>query len=300
MNTKTKTKILHSPVLVEHVLAVLQPKEGESYLDLTAGYGGHATSVLEFTQKPSAMFLCDRDPSSVNFLTEHMPKEVRLIQDTFLGAIDSLLEHDATFDMILADLGVSSPHLDNAERGFSVSKNGPLDMRMDPTRGFSAAVFLNTATPSEIERVLKVYGEEPKARRIASDIISKRPLQTTEELVQIVKKHYPGYSKHNPAIRTFQAIRIHVNDELRLLSEMLPRAIRALKPGARFAVITFHSLEDRIVKQFFQNEVQKGFESEISIVTKKPMVASADEISSNPRARSAKLRAVVKNKKKGP
>lgn len=300
-NMKTKTKndhILHSPVLAEEVLEVLQPHMGESYLDLTAGYGGHASLVLEKTGYSKAV-LCDRDPEAIEHVRQTFKNDgVRTMHADFSSACDELLSHEQSFDMILADLGVSSPHLDKANRGFSIVRPGPLDMRMNQSEGVTAAELLNSASEAELESILRVYGEEPKARRIAKKIIEQRPLDSTDQLADIVKSVYGGYSKSHPAVRTFQAVRIAVNAELDLLIDMLPKALKLLKPGGRLAIITFHSLEDRIVKQFFKEITDMGYESEFHELTKRPIVPSQTEISFNPRARSAKLRAVVKIKRK--
>jgi 16S rRNA (cytosine1402-N4)-methyltransferase len=196
--------------------------------------------------------------------------------------------------VILADLGVSSPHLDKANRGFSVLQDGPLDMRMNQSTGRTAADIVNRAGEKEIETILRTYGEEPKARKIAHAIMLQRPFKTTHELADTIKRTYGGYTKHHPAVRSFQALRIAVNDELTLLMDMLPKAVKLLSPGGRLGVITFHSLEDRIVKQFFADLGNMGYEAEIAILTKKPLTPSLNEIRLNPRARSSKLRAVVK------
>jgi len=292
---KKQKQNLHSPVLLNEVLDVLAPKEGDSYLDLTSGYGGHSSEILERTSNYKQAVLCDRDPEAITYLEEHFAdKGITLVQKTFSEACDELIEKSARFDMILADLGVSSPHLDMANRGFSVLKSGPLDMRMDQSTGRTAADIVNCAGEKEIETILRTYGEEPKARRIAHAIMLQRPFSTTAELAECIKRVYGGYTKHHPAVRSFQALRIAVNDELVLLMKMLPKAIKLLAPGGRLGVITFHSLEDRIVKQFFADLGDMGYEAEIAILTKKPVTPTQYEVSFNPRARSSKLRAVVK------
>jgi 16S rRNA (cytosine1402-N4)-methyltransferase len=294
MKTKTKTThILHAPVLAEEVLVLLAPKVGDTYLDLTAGYGGHASLVLGATKNSKAV-LCDRDPEAVSYLKSHISSSVPVLHENFSEACDRLLEQGSLFDMILADLGVSSPHLDKANRGFSVTRDGPLDMRMNQATGRTAADIVNGASETELATILHAYGEEPKARKIARYIVENRPFYTTSELALCIKRAYGGYTKHHPAVRSFQALRIAVNDELNLLHEMLPKAVKLLAPGGRLGVITFHSLEDRIVKQFFADHDKRGYEAEVSLLTKKPIVASPDEIRSNPRSRSAKLRGVVK------
>lgn len=294
---KTKTKsdhILHAPVLLNEVLALLAPKEGEAYLDVTAGYGGHASEVLSRTKNYQDAVLCDRDPEAVSHLRRLYARNVPILHAHFSEACDRLLASSNRFDVILADLGVSSPHLDRANRGFSVSKDGPLDMRMDQSSGRTAADIVNGASEEELATILRVYGEEPKAKKIASLIVLSRPFMTTVALADCIKKAYPGYSKHHPAVRSFQALRIAVNDELGLLDETLPKLVALLRPGGRLGIITFHSLEDRIVKQFFADHASRGYEAVIQLLTKKPILPSPHEVSFNPRSRSAKLRGVVK------
>lgn len=292
---KQTYQVLHAPVLAEEVLAILDPKTGDSYLDLTAGYGGHAGLVLEKTGNYEASVLCDRDQEAIDHVSGLFERKgIRMIKENFSDACDGLLREGRTFDVILADLGVSSPHLDKANRGFSILRDGPLDMRMDQANGKTAGELVNSASELELETILRIYGEEPKAKKIARAISLHRPFSTTAELAECIKHVYGGYTKHHPAVRSFQALRIAVNDELSLLSDMLPKAIKLLRPGGRLGIITFHSLEDRIVKQFFADHVESGYESILTLLTKKPLIATANEISYNPRARSAKLRAVCK------
>ncbi len=287
--------VMHAPVLLQEVLEVLAPKEGESYLDLTAGYGGHSSAVLEITKNYTESVLCDRDPEAIAYLNNlFVGKKITTIQKTYSEACDQLLGEKRQFNIVLADLGVSSPHLDKANRGFSVLSEGPLDMRMDQSAGRTAADIVNCASEKEIETILRTYGEEPKARKIAHEIILARPIVSTIELASLIKRVYGGYTKHHPAIRSFQALRIAVNDELGLLMDVLPKAIKLLAPGGRLGVITFHSLEDRIVKQFFADHENMGYEAQVTLLTKRPIVPGANEISFNPRARSSKLRAVAK------
>jgi len=223
--------------------------------------------------------------------------DVEIIQKDFFSASKKLAEEGKTFKLILADLGVSSPHLNEASRGFSIKANGPLDMRMDTTQELTAEIMLNTYSEEELAAIIKKYGEEPKARQIAKLITSNRPLKTTLELATLVAKAWPGYSKVHPATRTFQAIRVAVNDELGLLEHSLPIWIdQLLAPGGRIAVISFHSLEDRIVKQAFAERAGDRYDAELTILTKHPAVGEQDELVFNPRARSAKLRAAVKQK----
>ena len=286
---KQKQNNVHEPVLLQNVLGAIDPKVGETYLDLTAGYGGHASEILQLTQAHAT--LVDRDKNAIAVLQDVFDnEEVSLMNQDFLSASTALVEHQKTYDIILADIGVSSPHLDNADRGFSINKDGPLDMRMDQTQSTTAADLLNTADESELIRILREYGEEPKAKRIAKLIIEKRPMETTHQLAAIVKQAWPGYSRSHPATRTFQAIRIAVNDELGQLERALPLWMQLLKPGGRLGVISFHSLEDSVVKRFFKEHGGNRYDAQLKILTARPSIASADELVTNPRARSAKLR----------
>lgn len=291
MNDFTK----HYPVLLTEVLKYLDPKEGDSYLDLTAGYGGHADKVLDRTLKPHNTTLVDRDQNAVAYLlSQFADRGVQIIHKDFLSASRELQEQEKQFDIILADLGVSSPHLDNASRGFSIKTDGPLDMRMDETQELTAYGVVNSYEETELARIIRVYGEEPRANKIARLIVNNRPIATTHELARIVAQAWPGHSKVHPATRTFQAIRIAVNNELDLLEQSLPIWIDLLAPGGRIAIISFHSLEDRIVKQYFAEHSGNRYDAVLQLLTKQPVTGGADEIVFNPRARSAKLRAAVK------
>lgn len=289
---------LHIPVLLEQVLEYLKPGEGDSYLDLTGGYGGHASAVLERTHNPSGMTLVDRDQNAIAQLEKRFAGQgIQLLHADFLTASERLASEGKQFDMILADLGVSSPHLNQASRGFSLKADGPLDMRMDQRQSLTAERVVNTYSREELADILKRYGEEPKAKAIAARIAEHRPITTTYQLAEIVAKVWPGYSKVHPATRTFQALRIAVNDELELLRKSLPIWINdLLAPGGRIAIISFHSLEDRIVKQALAEAGGERYDAPIRIATKKPIVGNDTEIVFNPRARSAKLRAAVKQK----
>lgn len=285
----------HYPVLLAEVLQYLDPKEGEKYLDLTAGYGGHAREVQDRTLKPHNTTLVDRDQNAVAYLGRQFDGSgVQIIHKDFLSASRELQATGKQFDIILADLGVSSPHLDNADRGFSIRENGPLDMRMDETQPLTAEGIVNSYDEAELARIIRVYGEEPRAKKIARLIVEHRPITTTHELAKVVAQAWPGHSKVHPATRTFQAIRIAVNNELDLLEQSLPIWIDLLAPGGRIAVISFHSLEDRIVKQYFASQSGNRYDAVLQLLTKQPVTGGADEIVFNPRARSAKLRAAVK------
>ena len=286
---------VHVPVLLEATLKRLAPERGESYLDLTAGYGGHAKAVLEKTENYDDTVLVDRDEFAIKTLDSFMQKGTKLIHDDFVSAAKSLIAQKRTFDMILADLGVSSPQLDRAERGFSFRLEGPLDMRMDNRTDQTAADIVNSYSQQELARLIVRYGEESygRAKRIAQAIVQARPFQQTAELASVIEQTLGrGGLKHHPATRTFQALRIEVNKELRLVEDMLPLLTRLLKPGGRVAIISFHSLEDRLVKNFFMEQANSGYEAELIIPERKPIPGTEDV--HNPRSRSAKLRFAVK------
>jgi 16S rRNA (cytosine1402-N4)-methyltransferase len=289
--------IQHIPVLLEQVLQYLDPKAGDSYLDLTAGYGGHAEKILGLTHNPSETVLVDRDENAINVLEQKFAGSgAKIIHSDFLSASRELVAQGNRFDVILADLGVSSPHLNEANRGFAISQTGPLDMRMDQSQQLTAAEIVNNYSEAELAKILQRYGEEPKARQIAHLIVQNRPYETTTQLAQIVSRAWPGHSKVHPATRTFQALRIAVNDELGLLEQSLPLWMELLKPGGRVGVISFHSLEDRLIKQVFADVSGERYDAELKLLTKHPVTATEHEIVFNPRARSAKLRAAVKIK----
>lgn len=288
---------IHSPVLLAEVLKYLAPEEGESYLDATAGYGGHAAEVLAKTGPNQQSVLVDRDTHAIEQLEERFKdQKLTIMHEDFAASAQKLHATGKHFDMILADLGVSSPHLDNASRGFSFMQDGPLDMRMDTTKGMTAADLVNHESEDDLIDLLRTYGEEPRARRVAQAIVQARPIESTEQLATIVAKVYGGRGKYktHPATKTFQALRIAVNDELHQLTTALPLWLDMLKPGGRLAIISFHSLEDRIVKQFFGEHGSNTYDAQLKLVTKKPITGNENEIVSNPRARSAKLRVAVK------
>lgn len=283
--------ILHLPVLVAATLHYLDPKAGDSYLDLTAGYGGHAALILERTHNPTGAVLVDRDQRAVDVLAAKFAGEgVKVRHTDFLTASRDVQREGQKFDVILADLGVSSPHLNEAGRGFAIAAEGPLDMRMDQSQRLTAGDIVNQYSEDELANILDRYGEEPKARRIAKLIIQHRPIATTTELARIAASAWPGYSRVHPATRAFQALRIAVNDELYLLEQSLPVWIELLKPGGRLAIISFHSLEDRLVKHAFGEASGERYDAPLTLLTKHPVTAGAEELAFNPRSRSAKLR----------
>jgi 16S rRNA (cytosine1402-N4)-methyltransferase len=292
---------LHVPVLLGEVLTVLNPQRGDRYLDLTAGYGGHAGEILERTASAASSVLVDRDTFALDHLTALQTAGSRLIHDDYLHAATTLFEAGETFDLILMDIGVSSPQLDLSERGFSFMHDGPLDMRMDQTAGNSAVDLLKQLTEDNLMQILLKYGEESRsnARKIAHAIKFKRPTTTNGLATVVTMALGGGRGKIHPATKTFQALRLAVNDELGQLERTLPFLPGLLNPGGRVAVISFHSLEDRIVKNFFKEQANAGFEATIRLLTNKPIEGNYRDANlpfydPNPRARSAKLRAAVK------
>lgn len=287
---------LHVPVLLESSLQLLQPRAGEIYFDLTAGYGGHASAFLEKTSNYTAAVLVDRDDMAIESLQRFASKGAQLLHTDFVSAAETLVQEGKQCDVLLVDLGVSSPQLDKEHRGFSFRGTGPLDMRMDRRTKMTAADIVNSYSAAELERIIVQYGEEPRgfARRIANAIVAHRPFTTTEELAAVITEQHRGrWQKVHPATRTFQALRIVTNDELGQVKQLLPMIPQLLKPGGRVGIISFHSLEDRLVKQFLKSEAESGYEAALEVLTKKPVRGDIDDVH-NPRSRSAKLRVAVK------
>ena len=300
----------HKPVLYQEIIHSLQPKSPGRYVDGTIGAGGHARGILEACAPEGCLLGFDLDSQALALARETLApygKRVVLVQASYLSLLETMqrLGWDAV-DGIVIDLGVSSMQLDTSERGFSFNNDASLDMRFNRDVGLTAAQLINSTSETDLANLLFQYGEEPRARKIARMIVQARPVTTTLQLAEIVKKAYPGHSRVHPATRTFQAIRIAVNDELTVLEQALPIAIQTLRPGGRLAVISFHSLEDRIVKDFFRREskdwinppYEKIYEIErkatLKEMTRKPITPGTDEIELNPRARSAKLRVAEK------
>lgn len=293
----------HIPVLLDQVLEVLRPRLGEDFVDLTAGYGGHTTDLLRAVGANGHGYLFDRDSEAIKALHDRFKSQNNItIQQANFGSLTT--ETIPMVDMIFADVGVSSPQIDNPERGFSFTASGPLDMRMDASQDLSAYDIINAYSESEIADILYIYGEERKSRRIAQNIVSARkvhPITTTQQLAEIIVSSTGKSGKIHPATRSFQALRIAVNDELGALQHMLDIAPQRLLPGGRIAIISFHSLEDRLVKQAFKalcTPIRDEYgqivsKPQFTPVTKKPIQGSEFD-KTNPRARSAKLRAVEK------
>jgi 16S rRNA (cytosine1402-N4)-methyltransferase len=300
----------HVPVLYKEIIHALQPKSPGRYVDGTVGAGGHARGILEACAPDGRLLGLDVDPLALALARKTLApygQRAHLAQASYelLSEVLAGVGWDGAHGILL-DLGVSSMQLDTAERGFSFAQEAPLDMRFDPASGLPAADLVNLSPEDELAGLLFRYGEEPRARRIAREIVKARPVTTTTQLAEIVKRAYPEHSRVHPATRTFQALRIAVNDELARLERALPGALRALYPGGRLAVISFHSLEDRIVKDFFRRErrdyVNPPYEpiyeverkAGIKEITRKPIRPAEQEIKVNPRARSARLRVAEK------
>lgn len=301
----------HHPALAERVIDFLIPalRDGGVVVDATLGRAGHALRILEAA--PEAYLVgIDRDPDALEASRTQLAEEagrVRLVRDDFKN-LEAILERLGVAPVrgVLFDLGVSSPQLDQASRGFSYRSNGPLDMRMDPADRLSADDVVNRYPVAELERVISRYGEERFARRIAQAVDRARPVHTTAELADVVKEAIPAATRRtggHPARRTFQAIRMEVNQELQALERALPAAIASLSPGGRAVVVSYHSLEDRIVKTRFAEEARGcvcppdfpvcrcGAEATLRVLTRRPVRPSQHEIESNPRVKSARLRA---------
>lgn len=287
---------LHIPVLLSEVLATLDPHPGDKYLDLTAGYGGHASKILDVTQSYKTSVLVDRDEFAVNYLKQKFPSEIKIMNQDFYNSVLQLFECGKTFDIILADFGVSSPQLDMEDRGFSFKYDAPLDMRMDRRQKLTADDIINKYSERELTEIFVKYGEESpgRAAMLARIIVHHRPIHSTLELAELVRVRLHGYSKIHPATTIFQAVRIVVNDELGQIEKTLPLLPKLLNKNGRLGIITFHSLEDRLVKTFFKEESSLGEESPLEILTKKPLVAEKPELVINPRSRSAKFRVARK------
>lgn len=285
--------VWHEPVQVEAVLEGLALQRGDWVLDATVGAGGHAREILKAIGPEGFLIGLDRDLQILEYARQRLDRSrnrVKLIHGHF-GRIAELLDREgiSSLDAALFDLGVSSFQLDEKERGFSFRQEGPLDMRMDRTEPLTAGQILNHASAIELEGILRSWGQERWAGRIASAIVRARPLSTTTQLAQVVCSAIPhrGHQRIDPATRTFQALRIAVNRELELLPQGLHQALERLKPGGRIAVLSYHSLEDRIVKRLFRGQVK---EKRLKVVTSKPIRPMASELRRNPRARSARLR----------
>jgi 16S rRNA (cytosine1402-N4)-methyltransferase len=297
---------LHTPVLLNEVLEGLGVKAGGRYVDCTVGTGGHARAILKRSKPHGRLLGIDLDPVAIEVAECQLSSykdRVKLKYDSFaeLKEIASA-QGFVPADGVLLDLGLSSLQLESGERGFSFQKDGPLDMRMDPHGDITADHLVNDLTELELAGIIAEYAEEVRAKTIARAIVRNRPLTTTLELADVVARAVGRRRRLHPATRTFQALRMAVNGELEALSSALPQTTEVLGKGGRLAIISFHSLEDRIVKQFMVKESRDcicppelpvckcGHERKLKILTKKPVRPSSEEVRHNPRSRSAKLR----------
>lgn len=303
----------HKPVMLKEVLENLAPKKGGIYFDGTFGAGGYSGAILEAAD--CKLYSLDRDFSAKKFaekLEKKFPKNFKFLSGKFSES-EKLLEEEnvAQLDGMVFDIGVSSMQFDDKSRGFSFDSDAKLDMRMDQNSPLSAYEVVNEASEEELARIIKEFGEEPKAKQIAKKIIAARiskPLTSCRELADLVRSLYFGYSKTDAATRTFQALRIYVNEELEELKSALASSVTLLKKGGRLVVVSFHSLEDQIVKNFLKKEA--GLDQPVSryvpeiaaenlaknfqIITRSAISPTKEEIAANPRARSAKMRVAVK------
>jgi 16S rRNA (cytosine1402-N4)-methyltransferase len=305
----------HVPVLAEEIVSLLDPRPGDTVVDGTFGAGGHASLLAARLRGDGKLIAIDRDPTVAPFF-ERFRRETgvkaRLHPGEFSSVLQHLAENGVKADAILLDLGVSSMQLDRPDRGFSYAVDAPLDMRMDPSATFSARELVNEGDERELADIFKRYGEERYARPIARAIVKRRkeqPFERTGDLVEVIKAAIPAparFGEGHPAKRVFQALRIEVNDELGALERALPAALEMLRPGGRLAVISFHSLEDRIVKQFLRKQEQGctcppdfpicicGSEPTMRATPRRAVRPSAAEVARNPRSQSARLRVGTK------
>jgi 16S rRNA (cytosine1402-N4)-methyltransferase len=301
----------HRSVLYHEIILALNPKSPGRYVDATVGAGGHAWGILEVSSPDGKLLGLDLDPQALAIASQRLAvygERVVLVHASYT-TLDLQLRRLGWNQVqgILLDLGVSSMQLDTAERGFSFKTDGLLDMRFSPDQPTTAADLVNRLAEEDLADLIWRYGEDRQSRRIAQAIVQARPLQTTLELAEVIRKASGSHHERiHPATRTFQALRIAVNQELDSIEDVLPKAVQALEPGGRLAVIAFHSLEDRIVKQFFRRESKDcicppeqlictcGHRATIKEINRHPLAASEAEISENPRARSAHLRIVEK------
>ncbi len=305
--------ISHIPVLYQEVLEALRPQPHTRFIDGTAGAGGHSEGLLAAADDTHVLAF-DRDPEAIRFIRERLAEygdRLTLVNANFAAMGEVAPAHGfGQVDGILLDLGLSSRQLDSAERGFSFRFEAPLDMRFDPNKGESAAALLNNLSEAELADIFWRYGEERQSRKVAQAIVRARPLQTTGQLAELVAgviRRPKGRSPIHPATQIFQALRIAVNDELGSLERGLESAVQLLKERGRVAVISFHSLEDRIVKQYFRDlsattiatpddpyRSHRPITPTLRLITSKPITATQAESSQNPRSRSAKLRVAEK------
>jgi 16S rRNA (cytosine1402-N4)-methyltransferase len=298
---------IHLPVLLDEVIAALQPRRGGRFVDCTVGLGGHAAAILEEILPSGRLLGIDADPEAIRISKDRLSRygdTVTLVNDNFIN-LEAICEryHIHPVDGILFDLGVSSLQLDTAERGFSFHLDAPLDMRFDPEQGLTASDIVNRFSEQELAKLIERYGEERHSRRVARHIVQNRPVATTAELARLVEQAVNGKrARIHPATRTFMALRIAVNNELQNLELALKQTLNLLRPGGRLTVLSYHSLEDRIVKQFMRYAASSclcppgtivcrcGHVPTLKLISRKVIKPTSLEIESNPRSRSAKLR----------
>lgn len=285
---------MHISVLQQPIKELFSNKTLNSFIDATLGAAGHSLAMLQEHPELTHIIGFDRDPSALEIARSLLPTTSILIHSNYRHLKAKLAEHNITqVDGILFDIGVSSMQLDQAERGFSFQNDGPLDMRMDSTQTLTAEDVVCSYPEEKLANIIYNYGEERASRRIAKAIVQARRrerIDTTKKLVEVIETVLPRRGKISPATKTFQALRIEVNSELESLETALTQALELLAPGGVLAVISFHSLEDRIVKNIFRSQDKEQYH----LLTKKPLIASPEECRSNPRSRSAKLRAIQK------
>ena len=284
----------HIPVLVNQIIAGLQPQPGGHFIDCTVGLGGHASAILERILPDGKLLGIDADPEAIhltNAKLAHYSEALILVNDNFTNVSNICQEYDFhPVNGILFDLGISSWQLDTAQRGFSFQREAPLDMRFNTNQGLTADDLVNTLSEQELGRILREYGEEHHSRKIAHYIVQNRPIHTTLKLARVVKQVLGSkHTRIHPATRTFMALRIAVNGELENLETALGQTINLLRPAGRLAVISYHSLEDRIVKQFMRQESSSEMPT-LKLISRKVTRPTSLETKSNPRSRSAKLR----------
>lgn len=300
----------HQPVLYQDIILALKPRSAGHYVDGTLGAGGHAFGILSESNPDGELLGLDVDPYALEHAKQKLVpfgKRAILIQASYTTLKQQLEKIGwKMIDGMILDLGASSMQFDKPERGFSFQTSGRLDMRFDPTNPLTADHLVNQLPESELSNILFRYGEEPRSWQIAKAIISARPITSTVQLAEVIKTIHPSHERIHPATRTFQALRIAVNDELMSIEKVLPQAVEALGSGGRLAIISFHSLEDRIVKTYFRQESRDcicpprqpwctcDHKASIREINRKPIVPLEKEISNNPRARSAKLRIIEK------
>lgn len=301
----------HLPVLYHEIINNIKPQSPGKYIDATVGAGGHAWGILEHSAPDGQLLALDRDPQALAIASQRLfmfKDRVILVHSSYINLLEEMHRLGwQSVDGIIFDLGLSSMQLDTPQRGFSFQSLGPLDMRFDPDQSLDASELINHLPENELADLIWRYGEERASRRIASAISQARPITSTLELAEVISRAMGGQrGRIHPATRTFQALRIAVNQELQAVETVLPKAIQALNPGGRVAIISFHSMEDRLVKQYFRRESRDcicppeqpvcicGHKASLREINRHPIEPTQEEIESNPRARSARLRVAEK------